>query len=120
MLCMFLGSALAMAAHGSSPFNLTEQKAPRMIKVVLVNSCGYVIGQDHHRARLSDLEVDQIIELRKAGCTWRDIADKFGISKGQAHDYWSGRRRSQTATDQKRIHPAKRFRPTPATASDFD
>ena len=57
-----------------------------MIKTVLINSCGYVIGQDHHRARLTDAEVDQIIELREAGCTWPDIADKFGISKGQAHD----------------------------------
>jgi len=61
-----------------------------MIKTVLVNSCGYVIGQDHHRARLTDGEVDQIIALREAGCTWRDIADKFGISKGQAHDYGTG------------------------------
>jgi len=91
-----------------------------MIKVVLVNSCGYVIGQDHHRARLTDAEVDQIIELRATGCTWPDIADKFGISKGQAHDYWSGRRRAQTATGQKLIDPARRFRPSVAKASDFD
>ena len=92
-----------------------------MIKTVLVNCCGHVIGQDHHRARLTDAEVDQIIELRATGCTWPDIADKFGISKGQAHDYWSGRRRSQTATGQKLIDPTQhRFRPTPARASDFD
>ena len=91
-----------------------------MIKVVLVNSCGRVIGQDHHRAKLTDAEVDQIIELRATGCTWPDIADKFGISKGQAHDYGTGRRRGHVATGQKLIDPARRFRPTPARASDFD
>ena len=91
-----------------------------MIKTVLVNSCGYVIGQDHHRARLTDREVDLIIELRAAGCTWRDIADKFDISKGQAHDYFTGRRRGQVATGQRRVNPARhRFRPTAAKASDF-
>jgi len=93
---------------------------PTPAKVVLVNSCGYVIGQDHHRARLTDGEVDQIIELRAIGCTWRDIADKFGISKGQAHDYGTGRRRGQVATGQRRLDPSnRRYRPTPAKASDF-
>jgi len=90
-------------------------------EMVLVNSCGRVIGQDHHRSRLSDGEVDQIIELRRAGCSWRDIADKFDISKGQAHDYFTGRRRGHTASGQKRLDPArKRFRPSVAKASDFD
>ena len=94
---------------------------PMTARVVLVNSSGLVIGQDHHRARLSDLEVDHIVELREEGCTWPDIADKFGISKGQAHDYGTGRRRGHVATGQKLIDPTQqRFRPTPARASDFD
>jgi len=91
------------------------------LKTVLVNSCGHVIGQDHHRSRLSDGEVDLIIALRNAGCHWQDIADKFDISKGQAHDYFTGRRRGHTATGQKQLDPARRrFKASPARASDFD
>jgi len=92
-----------------------------MIKTVLVNCAGQVIGQDHHRARLTDAEIDLIVELRAEGLTYPQIAEKFEISKGQAHDYFTGRRRGQVATGQKQLDLVqRRFRPTVASPDEFD
>ena len=90
-----------------------------MVKTVLVNSAGQVIGQDHHRARLTDADIDLIVELRAEGLTYPQIAEKFEISKGQAHDYFTGRRRGQVATGQKQLE-VHRFRPTVASPDEFD
>jgi len=79
------------------------------------------MGQDHHRARMIDVEFDQIIELQAAVCTWRDIADKFRLRKGQAHDCFTGCRRGHVLAGQQRIDlKHKRFRHTVARVSDFD
>ena len=89
-----------------------------MLRTVLVNCAGQVIGQDHHRARLTDADVDMIVELRAEGLTYPQIAEKFEISKGQAHDYCTGRRRSQIASGQRQLD-SPRFRPTVARPEEF-
>ena len=79
------------------------------------------MGQDHHRARMIDVEFDQIIELRAAVCTWRDIADKSLIRKGQAHDCFTGWWRGHMLAGQQRTDlEHKRFRHTVAKVSYFD
>lgn len=55
-----------------------------MIHTVKRNENGYRIGDTHHRAKLTDHEVELIRQLHGEGMKARDIAKKFGISKGQA------------------------------------
>jgi DNA-binding NarL/FixJ family response regulator len=70
-------------------------------QAVTVNDAGYPIGQDHHRAKFSDHEIELMIELARDGMPYRLIAEKFETTKGTVHDYVSGRRRGQVATGQR-------------------
>lgn len=86
---------------------------------VSVNDHGHVVGEDHHRSRLSDHDIDLIRDLRADGMTYQAIAIKFEIDKGLVRDYCKGRRRSQLAVDQKFVRPSEpRFRP--ARAGEFE
>ena len=91
-------------------------------RAVSVNDQGMVIGQDHHRAKLTDHEVDLIIELRADGMSLVEIGRKFDISKGMAHDLCSGRRRSHIAIGQKLLAPPakRRYRFRPARIDEFE
>ena len=47
-----------------------------------VNERGYRVGQYHHRAKLSDLQVDCVRELYETGCIGcRSIARALGVSR---------------------------------------
>lgn len=47
------------------------------MSAVFRNERGRRIGESHWRARLSDADVQQVLELRAAGLSYRDIAAKF-------------------------------------------
>jgi hypothetical protein len=69
-------------------------------KLVLVNEAGRRIGQDHHRAKLSNRDVDQIFELRELGLSYTQIASKFddiegGVGRRTVRDILNGKRRGQ-------------------------
>lgn len=77
-------------------------------KMVFVNEAGKRIGQDHHRAKLTDADVDLIFYLREAGLSIGQIAKKFddvpgGISKSTVFDVLKGRRRGQVPAATKRV-----------------
>lgn len=74
---------------------------------VSVNDAGRVIGQDHHSAKLTDHDVDLILELRAERLTYAAIAAKFDIHKATVYDICAGRRRSQSVTGQKRLAPQR-------------
>lgn len=42
------------------------------------NTQGYRIGQDHHRAKLSDEQVEAIRQMRDEGMSYRRIAEAIG------------------------------------------
>jgi hypothetical protein len=65
------------------------------------NDGGHVVGQDHHRAKLSDHDVWLIHELRDGGMQYAEIAAKFEISKTQVCYICLGQRRAHTATGQR-------------------
>jgi hypothetical protein len=88
------------------------------MRVVGVNDSGHVIGQDHHRARLSDHDIWLIHDLRREGLTYQEIADKFEVSKALVADICKGRRRGQTVTGQRSLKPAA-FRYRAASADEF-
>jgi len=64
-----------------------------------VNEAGYRVGESHHRAKLSDADIELVLYLREAGLTHRAIAEKFDdgvtISKTTVRDICSGRIRAQ-------------------------
>ena len=43
---------------------------------------GYRIGDSHHNSRLTDHEIEIMRQLRSDGMKVRDIARKFGVTKG--------------------------------------
>lgn len=51
------------------------------MRLVPVDEHGLRIGQDHHRARLTDAEVDLVRELHEAGMPYDALAKKFAVSK---------------------------------------
>ena len=70
-----------------------------------VNDRGRVVGEDHHRSKLSDHEVWLICELKVAGLSYREIAIKFDVSKATIADVTKGRRRAQTVVGQRFVKP---------------
>jgi hypothetical protein len=67
-------------------------------RLVRVNDRGYPVGEDHHRARFTDHEVELMIALVAEGLSFRKVAEKFECSPGYVKDLTSGRRRSQLIT----------------------
>ncbi|CAK7049852.1 hypothetical protein CUZ56_01821 [Saezia sanguinis] len=59
------------------------------------NEKGRRIGQLHHRAKLTDHDVDLIFELRAQGLSLSQIACKMECGKTQVHYILSGERRGQ-------------------------
>lgn len=78
-----------------------------------VNEIGRRIGEDHHRAKLSNTDVDLILELRDEGLSYSAIASKFddvpgGIAKSTVRDICTGRIRAQLPADFRRVAPKER------------
>jgi hypothetical protein len=86
-----------------------------------VNDAGRVVGQEHHSAKLTDDDVELILELRELGLSYRQIALKFDdnvrVAKSTVQDICNGRRRGQTTMGHKRV-PPRRF--GPADPDEFD
>lgn len=69
-------------------------------RFVRVNERGRAIGEDHHRAKLSDADIDLILELRDGGMSYGVIASKLdhvpgGVAKSTVRDICTGRIRGQ-------------------------
>lgn len=76
-----------------------------MKRTVAVNDRGYRIGEDHHNAKLTNHEVELIIEIYEPWKTsMQDIADKFDISKSQVRNIVNGVKRNQTPFDYRSVH----------------
>lgn len=67
-----------------------------MKKLVALNEHGRVVGQEHPRALLLDVEVDQVHALVEEGLSYAQVAEKFGVSKSCIAHIATGRRRCQT------------------------
>lgn len=80
-----------------------------MARLLPVNEGGRRIGQGHHRAKLSDSAVDQILALRGTGMGYAKIAAKFGCAKSTVRDIARGHTRGQLSA-----HGFKRAESAPA------
>lgn len=87
-----------------------------------VNEDGRVIGEHHHSAKLSDADIELILELRDLGLSVREIAAKFDdvpkVSKSMVHAICNGARRRQTVMGHKRVSRRPDF--MPADLDEFD
>ena len=68
-------------------------------KILADNAKGCRIGESHHRAKLTDLDVELILYLRAEGLSYGQIARKFDdgvqVSKSTVRDICRGLIRSQ-------------------------
>ena len=79
----------------------------KIIKLVTTNDRGLLIGEGHHRAKLTDHEVDLIRELHEVhGVGYRVLARKFEVSRATIQSICNYRRRAQIAVGYKRVELA--------------
>lgn len=66
-------------------------------RLIPVTNRGYVIGESHHNAKLTDDDVRLILALRAEGVPQAKVAEKFECSRRVVRDIESGRRRGAMA-----------------------
>lgn len=66
-----------------------------MQKTVTLNELGRRIGESHPRAKLTDAEVDLVLDLLADGMSLAQVAGKMDVSKSCIAHIASGRRRGQ-------------------------
>lgn len=64
-------------------------------RMVAVNAKGYRLGEDHHRAKLTNHEVELLLQLADEGMPERTLAEKFDVSRRTVRDYKAARKRAQ-------------------------
>lgn len=62
-------------------------------RLLKFNEGGRRIGETHHKAVLTDHEVDLLLELREEGKTYGWLAEKFEVSKMTVRSICRGRTR---------------------------
>jgi DNA invertase Pin-like site-specific DNA recombinase len=73
-------------------------------RTIAVNEGGYRIGEDHHHAKLTDAQVEEIRELWEDGfSSYRTLAKKFNVNRGTIRDIVTFRRRAQYAARWKKV-----------------
>jgi DNA invertase Pin-like site-specific DNA recombinase len=77
-------------------------------KLVFVNDKGKRIGEGHHRAKLTDKDIDLVFELRDMGLSYSTIAGKFddipgGVSRSTVRKILKGQTRAQVPAATKRV-----------------
>lgn len=75
-----------------------------MKRTVGVNELGLRVGEDHVNAKLTNHEVDLLLELRGQGWSYQQLADKFDLSKSGARKICKGVNRCQQPSRFKVVH----------------
>lgn len=65
--------------------------------LIAISETGQVIGEGHPRAKLSDAEVQKLLDMRAQGWSLSQLARVWGLSKPGVASICRGRNRSQTA-----------------------
>ena len=72
--------------------------------LVGVNARGWRVGETHHRAKLTERDIDLIFYLHKEKMKPSMIAEKFGVSKSTIHNILTFKQRAQQPTFWRRVH----------------
>lgn len=76
-------------------------------RVVRINEAGLRIGEDHHNAKLTDAEVEMLLQLRYEGWGYRRLAAKFEVARNLVVLICRGKRRAQTCAGHRVVHVAR-------------
>lgn len=76
------------------------------LKYVAITDQGYRIGQDHHRAKYTDHEIEEILNLVDSGLSCYAVAKLLGIPRSTVRDWVSGRLRAHVPVRWRRIDSA--------------
>jgi hypothetical protein len=96
-----------------------------MARFKSVNDRGFVVGEDHHRAKLTDHDVELVLYLRnEEGWTYAQIAAKMEVGRTTVANICRYRTRAQTVMGQTAAPSRYRYRPDrppcPARPEEFD
>lgn len=64
-------------------------------RLVAINEQGLRIGEDHHRAKLTDAEVERLRQLHEEGIGYRRLAVIFEVNPTTVRDIVKFRTRAQ-------------------------
>lgn len=68
-----------------------------------VNELGYRVGEDHHRAKFTDHEIEQMRKLRDDGMPYARIACVMECAEATARHICTHRRRAQAPVKFKKV-----------------
>ncbi len=87
--------------HPGSATDVLLDMALTPPRVAQTNTRGYVVGGSHHRAKLSNDDVRQVLAWRAEKVTCPEIARRMGVSIHTVKSISAHRRRTQTASGQR-------------------
>ena len=73
-------------------------------RTIAVNAKGHRVGDSHHNAKLTDSEVDSLLELHEEGWGYRKLAAMFEVSKSLVRNICKGRARCQVPTAWRKVY----------------
>lgn len=74
-----------------------------IIRIVKVNERGLRIGEDHQHATHTDAEIELARQLHTDGMSYKQLAEKFEVSKSTIAGWVKFRRRGQHPTDWRKV-----------------
>lgn len=74
-----------------------------MIKVIGLNDHGRRVGQDHHRAKFTDHEVEVMRQMHESGMSFYRLARVMECDESTARRICNHERRSQQPTKFKKV-----------------
>lgn len=74
-----------------------------MKRLIAINERGIRIGEDHQGAKLTNAEVERLLELRDEGLTYQQLAEIFEISKSGVRHICKGVNRCQAVVRCKQV-----------------
>ncbi len=81
---------------------MNSQNSLDRYRTVWVNDKGFIVGEDHPRAKYTDADIDAVFELREEGFSLRAIAKKMEMPLRTVRSYLNGSTR-QGVSHSKRI-----------------
>jgi Mor family transcriptional regulator len=72
-------------------------------RTIAVNALGRRVGDSHHNAKLTDAEVDMLLNLHEEGWGYKKLSAKFELSKTSVRNICNGRTRCQVPTQWRKV-----------------
>ena len=67
-----------------------------LARTIALNDIGRRVGDSHHNAKLTNSEVDMLLEMHDAGWGYKRLSAKFDLSRSSVRNICKGKARCQT------------------------